>query len=140
MEIPTSCGTLIVNKAGQLLLCHVTDTEKWDIPKGIQDADESTLAAAMRELHEEAGIVFDKVLFEDLGGFNYRRDKKLHLYRVYAPADFDSLDHLVCTSHFPHQVTGAPTLEIDGFRWAAREEIERLCWPKMAQRLLSLNW
>ncbi len=140
MDIPTSCGTLIVNKRGQLLLCHVTNTAKWDIPKGMQDPGEGTLAAARRELYEEAGITFDEKLFEDLGLFNYRRDKNLHLYRVHAPDDFDNLDHLACTSYFPHHMTGMPTLEVDGFRWAPRAEIQRLCWPRMAERLLSLEW
>ena len=140
MGLQISCGTLIINKKGQLLLCHVTNTEKWDIPKGIQDPGESTLQAAVRELHEEAGITFDENLFEDLGCFDYRNDKKLHLYRVRAPDNFDSLNHLICTSHFPHHVTGKPTLEVDGFCWASRADIQELCWSRMAQRLLSLDW
>ena len=78
--LPVSCGTLIVNPAGQLLLCHVTGTAKWDIPKGMQDDGETTLEAAMRELREEAGIVvFDADRFIDLGLFDYRPDKRLHL-------------------------------------------------------------
>jgi hypothetical protein len=37
-------------------------------------------------------------------------------------------------------VTGEPTPETDGFRWATREEVAKLCWPRMAERLLSLSW
>jgi|GEM_PF-450407 len=139
-ERPVSCGTLVVNQRGQLLLCHVTNTAKWDIPKGMRDPGEAALAAAMREMQEEAGIAFDAKEFRDLGCFDYRSDKKLHLFMVRAAPDFDNLDHLACTSYFPHEVTGAPTLEVDGFRWAFRAEIRKLCWPKMAQRLLSLEW
>jgi len=51
-----SCGTLVVDGAGRLLICHVTGTAKWDIPKGLLDPGEDTLAAAMRELYEEAGL------------------------------------------------------------------------------------
>ncbi len=136
--LPVSCGTLIVNPVGQLLLCHVTNTAHWDIPKGMQDEGETTLAAAMRELREEAGIAFAPERFADLGSFNYRRDKRLHLYRVQAGAELASLDHLVCTSFFPHPVTGRPTPEADGYAWVARDAIARLCWPRMGALLLTL--
>jgi len=135
-----SCGTLVVDAAGRLLLCHVTGTAKWDIPKGMQDPGEEPLAAAMREMREETGLVFAAERFIDLGRFDYRRDKSLHLFKVEAGDELPDLDHLVCTSYFAHHVTGKPTLEMDGFRWATRGEIARLCWPRMAERLLALSW
>jgi putative (di)nucleoside polyphosphate hydrolase len=138
--LPVSCGTLVVNPAGQLLLCHVTETAKWDIPKGMQDPGESTLQAAMRELREEAGIVFDAARFEDLGGFAYRRDKRLQLYRVRVQDELGQLEQLVCTSFFAHPVSGRPTPETDGFRWAERAELGTLCWPRMGQLLTALAW
>lgn len=138
--LSTSCGTLVINQRGQILLCHVTGTRNWDIPKGMQDPGESTLQAAMRELVEEAGLAFDSNAFEDLGSFDYRPDKRLHLYKVRAPETLDCLDHLCCTSYFPHHITGKDTPEVDGFRWAARDEVRSLCWPRMAQRLLSMDW
>lgn len=138
--LPVSCGTLVVNPAGQLLLCHVTHTAKWDIPKGMQDPGESTLEAAMRELYEEAGIAFAPELFTDLGVFDYRPDKRLHLYLVRSGEELDSLGHLNCTSFFPHQTTGKDTPEVDGYRWADRSELQKLCWPRMAQRLTQLDW
>lgn len=138
--LPVSCGTLVLNAQGLLLLCHVTNTARWDIPKGMQDPGETTLEAAMRELREEAGLVLQAQRFEDLGRFDYRPDKCLHLYRVRMGDELASLDDLVCTSFFPHPVTGQPTPETDGFRWAGRDEIARLCWPRMGQRLLQLDW
>jgi len=138
--LATSCGTLIVNPAGQLLLCHVTHTAKWDIPKGMQDPGESTLEAAMRELREEAGIGFASGRFCDLGRFDYRPDKRLHLYLVRAGVELASLEHLACSSFFPHPASGAATPEVDGYRWAARTDVATLCWPRMAQRLLGLDW
>lgn len=139
-SLPVSCGTLIVNPEGKLLLCHVTGTANWDIPKGMQDPGETSLEAAMRELWEEAGIRYPADVFEDLGVFDYRRDKRLHLYKVMAGEELATLDHLACCSYFPHHQTGADTPEVDGFRWADRSEVSRLCWPRMAQRLLALPW
>jgi 8-oxo-dGTP pyrophosphatase MutT (NUDIX family) len=139
-RIAVSCGTLVVDGAGRLLICHVTGTPKWDIPKGLLDPGEDTLAAAMRELYEEAGLAFDAARFVELGRFAYRRDKCLHLYKVEVGDEMPELGHLECRSFFPHHLTGKPTPEADGFRWATREEVARLCWPRMAERLLSLAW
>lgn len=135
-----SCGTLVVDGAGRLLLGHVTGTAAWDIPKGMQDPGETALEAAMRELREEAGVAFAPERFVDLGQFDYRRDKRLHLFRVEAGTELGELGQLVCTSYFPHHATGRPTPEMDGFRWAAREEVSQLCWPRMASLLLTLSW
>jgi putative (di)nucleoside polyphosphate hydrolase len=138
--LPVSCGTLVVNPDGQLLLCHVTHTAKWDIPKGMQDPGESTLEAAMRELYEEAGIAYPEERFSDLGLFDYRPDKRLHLYLVRSGEELANLAHLKCTSFFPHHASGAATPEVDGYRWAPRCQLATLCWPRMAQRLQALDW
>lgn len=139
-EIATSCGILLFNKRGQLLLCHVTGTNHWDIPKGMQEDDESTFDAAKRELWEETGLRFDDALFEEVGGFEYQTHKRLHLYRAQAPESLDSLGHLICTSHFSHSVTGKPTMEMDDYRWASRDDVRSLCLLPMARQLLSLDW
>jgi 8-oxo-dGTP pyrophosphatase MutT (NUDIX family) len=139
-SIDVSCGTLVVDGAGRLLLGHVTGTPKWDIPKGLRDPGEDLLAAAMRELYEETGLVFDAARFVELGRFDYRRDKCLHLYKVEVGEELCDLGHLVCRSFFPHHVTGKDTPEMDGFRWATRDEVAKLCWPRMAARLQSLSW
>jgi 8-oxo-dGTP pyrophosphatase MutT (NUDIX family) len=135
-----SCGTLVVDAEGRLLICHVTGTRSWDIPKGLLDPGEDTLTAAMRELDEEAGLSFDAPRFQELGRFPYRRDKSLHLYKVEVGDEMPDLGHLACRSFFPHHATGKPTPETDGFRWATRDEVARLCWPRMAELLLSLSW
>lgn len=135
-----SCGTLVVNPRRELLLCHVTNTPKWDIPKGMRDPGETELEAAMRELREETGLAFDADLFRDLGPFAYRRDKGLHLFMVEPGRALDCLAHLHCSTSFPHHVTGVPTPEMDGYRWAARPEVAALCWTRMGEVLLSIAW
>jgi 8-oxo-dGTP pyrophosphatase MutT (NUDIX family) len=139
-SMPVSCGTLVVNQRDELLLGHATHTSHWDIPKGLQDEGEAPLEAAQRELMEEMGLEFEASLFQDLGIFDYRRDKRLHLFRVQAPLELDGLDHLCCVSTFPHFRTGEPVPEMDRYCWARREEISQLCAPRMAALLLRLDW
>jgi len=139
-KIATSCGTLVFNKRGQLLLCHVTGTNYWDIPKGMQEHDESTFEAAKRELQEETGLVLDDAVFEEIGGFEYQKNKRLHLYQARVPENLDRLGLLICTSYFSHHLTGAPAPEMDGYRWASRDDIRSLCPLPMARQLLSLDW
>lgn len=129
-----------MNEKRQLLLCHVTGHPQYDLPKGGRDQGETSLQAACRELLEETGLVLDSSLFEDLGEFHYTGSKRLHLFKVRAPADLTSLDHLVCTSHFRHFQSGLMCPEMDGYRWASRDEIPALCTKVMAAMLLSLHW
>lgn len=140
IEIATSCGTLIINKRSQIILCHVTGTNHWDLPKGMRESNESTLQAAKRELREETGLELDDALFEEIGDFDYQIHKRLHLFKVRAHESLDSLGQLICTSYFSHHVTGEPTPEMDGFCWASRHEIRSLCTLLMAQQLLSFDW
>lgn len=135
-----SCGTLVCSASGALLLGHATNTDHWDIPKGLQDAGESALQAAKRELLEEMGLVFEDSQFHDLGVFEYRRDKSLHLFKLDAPPSLVSLDALCCTSFFPHHRTGKPTPEMDQYCWARRDQVSQLCAPRMAALLLQLEW
>lgn len=139
-ECEISCGTLIINHREQILLGHVPDRDYWDIPKGRREPDESPLEAAMRELREETGLEFNVAFFEEIGSFSYRTDKHLHLYKVYVADTLDDLSSLSCTSCFPYGPGQLPILEMDAYCWASREEIPHRCSPRLAHRLLSLQW
>jgi len=110
-----SCGVVIVNDAAELLLCHVTGHDHWDLPKGGAKPGEPPLVAALRETWEETGLALDGCTLLDLGRLTYRPRKDLHLFatRLHRvdPAT------LVCESHFADARSGRRLPEMDGFGW-----------------------
>jgi 8-oxo-dGTP pyrophosphatase MutT (NUDIX family) len=139
-DLPVSCGTMVISAWGDILLCHVTGHDLWDLPKGMQEPGEPALVSARRELFEETGLAFDEEMFIEVGCFDFRPEKRLHLFRVQAPETLQDLGHLICASHFLHRETGLHTPEMDGFCWASREDVTRLCGPNMQRVLLGIDW
>lgn len=133
-----SCGVLIFNPDGQLLLAHATGTARWDIPKGMGEVGETAIETAIRETREETSLVLTAGELEDLGCHAYLPRKGLHLFRCELDADRCDLTQCKCTSYFPHHRTKQPMLEVDAFRWAGRNEIEKLCSPKLTQLIKAL--
>ncbi len=125
-----SCGILIFSEEHELLLCHVTGQDHWDLPKGGMHVDESPLQAALRETREETGLALAAEDLLDLGRFDYRPKKDLHLFATRMPR-FD-VARLHCESHFSQTATGQCLPEMDGYGWFGFECIAELCTPKMA--------
>jgi predicted NUDIX family NTP pyrophosphohydrolase len=128
----TSCGVLVLDATPQILLCHVTGTAHWDIPKGLRDDGEGESQAAARELDEECGILVPPGMLDDLGRFTYRRGKDLHLFAVLVARIDTRL--CFCASTFEDRV-GRVRPEMDGFRWAAIDAVTTACAPSMAEVL-----
>src|SRR5512134_2913391 len=93
-----SCGVIVRRRSGELLLCHATGRDYWDIPKGVLDAGETAIEAALRELHEEAGLVLAADAVRDLGVHEYLTRKDLHLFVVDPPQSHLSTDTCRCTT------------------------------------------
>ena len=128
-----SCGVVILNPDREVLLCHVTGQNHWDLPKGGIDAGETPLQAALRETHEESGLRLPAEALLDLGQINYTNKKNLHLFATLMPR-FD-LKTLRCESHYLDRHSGRQLPEMDGFGWFAFERTRTLCTAKMAQVL-----
>jgi 8-oxo-dGTP pyrophosphatase MutT (NUDIX family) len=107
----TSCG-VIVTDGERILLGHATRSPRWDVPKGTADPGETMVAAAIRELREETGLVVGEDALQPLGVFPYRRGKDLALFG-WAPSVMPDPKTLVCTSHF--LLNGAELPEFDRF-------------------------
>ncbi|MGF6642044.1 NUDIX hydrolase [Paraburkholderia sp. GAS82] len=120
-----SCGIVLLNPHGRVLLAHATETSHWDIPKGHGEEGEAPHVTALREMVEETALVVDAGRLKDLGLFVYRRDKDLHLFAARAHDDELDLTRCVCTSMFPRRSDGKLIPEMDAYRWAAPDEVER---------------
>tara|TARA_B100001057_G_scaffold224669_2_gene224971 strand:+ start:8595 stop:9089 length:495 start_codon:yes stop_codon:yes gene_type:complete len=59
-------GIIIVNHSGQFFLGKRIGAEAWQFPQGGIDEGESTKEALFRELHEETGLLQDKVEIVDV--------------------------------------------------------------------------
>jgi 8-oxo-dGTP pyrophosphatase MutT (NUDIX family) len=98
MAKPVSCG-VIVTDGTRILLGHATRSPRWDIPKGLAEPGETLVAAAVRELAEETGVVVAESELRPLGVHAYLRDKDLALF-VWTPATMPDPETLVCGSTF----------------------------------------
>jgi len=128
-----SCGVVVVNDAHELLLCHVTGHDHWDLPKGRPETGETPLQTALRETREECGLVFGAAELVDLGRLPYRPRKDLHLFG----ARVSRIDPatLRCTSHFTDAGSGLRRPEMDGFGWFAFSRLRDHCTRKLADVL-----
>lgn len=124
-ERTLSCGVILLDRSGRILLAHATETSHWDIPKGQGDPGEAPIDAALRELREETGIELMPERLKDLGRFAYRRDKDLHLFAARMEEGEVDLKGCICTSMFPSRRNGASIPEMDAFRWVMPGELDQ---------------
>lgn len=77
-----SCGVFITD--GRYILCgKVSGNTFMDIPKGIGHEFESNIETVGRETYEEFNVDIKKLPKPiDLGEFDYRMDKNLHLFVI----------------------------------------------------------
>ncbi|MCF7697439.1 NUDIX hydrolase [Mycetohabitans sp. B2] len=125
MPKQTSCGVVILNELGSVLLCHATETRHWDIPKGQPNPGEAPIDAALRETREETGLTLDAAALVELGAFSYRSDKELHLFATRVSTCDVDIRECVCTCLFPSYRNGKMIPEMDAFRWVQPTEVSR---------------
>ena len=130
-----TCG-VIVTDGRRILLGHATRSPRWDIPKGIAEPGEAFVAAAVRELREETGLVAREDKLLPLGVRPYRRDKDLALF-LWRPATMPDPDSLVCVSCFTWQGRDLP--EFDRFGLFERDEAVARVGKAMAPILAGIS-
>jgi 8-oxo-dGTP pyrophosphatase MutT (NUDIX family) len=125
-----SCGVVVLNRQAEILLCHVTGQNHWDLPKGGARPDEGPLAAALRETAEETGLLLDAAQLLDLGRLPYRARKDLHLYATLMPRL--DVTQLHCDSHYTHPLSRQRLPEMDDYGWFSFDLIRQRCSGKLA--------
>ena len=129
-----SIGTIITDGTN-ILLGHISGTNKFDIPKGLQELGETYLDTAKRELKEEFGLVFDDLSFQRLGLFFYTKSKDLFLYKIILNnLYFDiKLNELNCISTF--KLKDIELKEMDSYKIVQIDRIKIYCYKGMVKIL-----
>jgi predicted NUDIX family NTP pyrophosphohydrolase len=94
------------------------------------------MACALREAHEEFGLVFDPERLEDLGRHPYYPGKDLHLYAVRTTSAETDIEQCRCLNVFEHPKTGQSMPEVDGFAWSDDAELSTRLAKSMKRLLL----
>jgi len=125
-----SCGVLIIDEKENILMLHATGQAHWDLPKGTQDAGESPLDTAIRELKEETGIDAKPSELIELGWYEYNRFKDLFMFLL--PVSDIDVTKLKCNSFFINH-WDAEVPEADEFKMIAIKEAQSLMCNSMAR-------
>lgn len=135
MKREFSAGGLVVRKAdgeAQVAVIH-TRNDALALPKGHPDGDEDALAAALREVREEAGIVAEASP-DPLGDVRYwythrgvRRHKTVTFFLMeYVSGDVGDHDHEVLGAEWIPLAEAPDRLTYEGERDIAKEALRRL--------------
>ncbi len=135
-----SCGVIVRRTQAELLLCHATGSNRWDIPKGLRDAGETSVAAALRELREETGLELDERQIRDLGVHQYLPRKDLQLFLLDPPDPSIDIGPCTCSTFYTARSGNRQIPEVDAYRWAVRDEVPALCGKNMTRVLMTLDW
>jgi 8-oxo-dGTP pyrophosphatase MutT (NUDIX family) len=135
-EKSISCGVIVTDGA-RLLLGHATRSPRWDIPKGGAETGESLLEAALRELHEETGLLAPEQELRPLGTFSYLRNKDLALF-VWRVTVLPDPAPLVCSAYF-ELPNGSRLPEFDRFGLFTLDEAMALVGKNLARLLITVQ-
>ena len=137
-----TCGLFIFDPEGKLLICHPTkhSDEKWTIPKGMRDNDETQWAAAVRETLEETGLDIEKhphkkIKLPEIMYSNH--NKILVSFVVFLDKAIQNDFEYKCSTFVPKKLGGYP--EIDDWRWSSIELASPLLHEAQQKAILNVK-
>lgn len=111
-----TCG-VIVSDGVKVLLGHATRSPRWDIPKGLAEAGETFIDAAIRELREETGLSAAPEDLVALGVHDYLPAKRIALF-AWRIDPLPDPSQLICSSLIPAGKSWIPEFDRFGlFEW-----------------------
>ena len=118
----TTCGVFLFDKYDRILIVHPNGEpyNKWSIPKGIKEKNETDWEAAKREVKEETNIDLNSIpikFYDYIGVIPYKNKKKI-LSAFIVNIDMELPEkYLKCTSKFTCKTTGNRFVEVDNHQW-----------------------
>lgn len=139
MEI--TCGIFVIDIHNRLLICHPTNEpmDKWSLPKGWPEDDETYEEAAIRELEEETGLILNDYdgNLEYVGENQYKnKPKKLIAFSYFLKEEV--LQPLSCSG----MISGTDIPEVDIIKWVDIKDALECIQPEqviLLRRLLKDN-
>lgn len=122
-----TCGIILENTEGQILICHPTNAPKnsWSIPKGLNEDLEDFWETAKRELLEETSVDLDQLdyTFEEVPRLFFYKNKKKCLKAFWIKLNDNKIDQvkLECKSLVDNDFP-----EVDKFMWTSPDEVLKL--------------
>lgn len=132
-----TCGLLIIQN-NKLFLAHSTGNSFWDLPKGLQDGDESYEDTVIRETYEETGFIIEKNEIKFLGLMQYNKKKDLALFKYIGKKQFNHKEAF-CTSLFEN-FKGEMLPEVDDFNFFEKKVALTLANKSMLNILKDLDF
>ncbi len=136
-----TCATLIYSKeTNRFLVCHVTETKHWSLPKGIYDVeDDHPINAAIREVQEETGYeILDVWNMAYVGTYLYLAAKDMSLY-FYQIENELPISKMKCSTTFTSKYSSKPKPEVDNYKWIEFSQFKDHLNVKQFQLLNSLE-
>lgn len=133
-KIALSCGLIIFDEMFRMLVAHPTGKPFWDIFKGRAETGEVPYETALRETHEESGLIFEASNVREIGLKPYSSKRNMHLFYTVVDSSEIKMDSLFCHSMVN---TSPPFPEMDLYAWMSFIEFLANAPPNM-NRLMKL--